>query len=83
MTAFGLASEISNGDLSEKEVIQRLNEIGSVTFEEVMAILKRIDAYSEWTSEELVYFFWKGSLWRLEGQGTSKCQAGVIRASPR
>lgn len=54
-----LASEIVNGNLSDKAIIQALDEIGSVTFEESRESLKRIEAYKEWTSEELIYFFWK------------------------
>ena len=46
-------------NLSESEIIRRLDVIGNVTFEEASAILKRINAYEEWTSEELTYFFWK------------------------
>ena len=54
-----LASEILNANLSLKQIIQRLNEIGNVTPEEATAVLNRIEAYEEWTSEEIIYFFWK------------------------
>jgi hypothetical protein len=40
-------------------MVARLNEITSVTREEAAAFLSRDNAYEVWTSEELVYFFWK------------------------
>lgn len=54
-----LASEILNDNVSQKQIIERLNESGTVTREEAAAVLNRIDAYGEWTPEELIYFFWK------------------------
>jgi hypothetical protein len=54
-----MASEILNANLSVKQMVARLNEITSVTREEAAAFLSRDNAYEVWTSEELVYFFWK------------------------
>jgi Trp operon repressor len=54
-----LASDILKANLSLKQIVERLDEIGSVTREEAAAVLSRIDAYEEWITEELIYFFWK------------------------
>jgi hypothetical protein len=54
-----LASDILYASLSLKQIIERFDEIGSVTREEAAAVLSRIDAYEDWTTEELIYFFWK------------------------
>ena len=116
-----LASDILNANLSVKQIVERFDEIGSVTREEAAAVLSRIDAYEDWTTEELIYFFWKyeeslarengedidqatwGKIWgegvqgqvrrahlppegsarQLEGEGSPKCQAGVVCPSPR
>lgn len=54
-----LASEIQNGNLSVKGIAGRFDEIANVTPQQAATVLSRLDVYEEWTSEEIIYFFWK------------------------
>lgn len=54
-----LASEIRNGNPSVKQIIDRFNMVANVTPDQVAEVLRHVNAYQEWTSEEIVYFFWK------------------------
>jgi hypothetical protein len=54
-----LGSRIRNGNLSVRQIIDGLYEIGNVTHEEVAANLKEVYVYDRWTADEIVYFFQK------------------------
>ena len=54
-----LAGEICNGNLSLKQILAKLDEIGNVTHDEVAAILDEVYVYDRWTAEEIIYFFLK------------------------
>jgi hypothetical protein len=54
-----LAAEICNGNLSLKQVIDKLDEIANVTHDEVSAALDEVYVYDRWTAEEIIYFFSK------------------------
>jgi len=54
-----LAASIYNGSLSLNQVVDRLDEIGNVTHEEVLAVLEEVNVYDRWTAEEIIYFFLK------------------------
>jgi len=53
-----LASEIRNGNPSVKQIIDRFNMVANVTPDQVAEVLRHVNAYQEWTSEEIIYFFW-------------------------
>ena len=59
MSVFRLASEIRNANPSVKQIVDRLNMVANVTADQVAEVLGHINAYQEWTSEEIIYFFWK------------------------
>ena len=52
-----LAAEIRNGTPSVKRIMEQLATIANVTPEQ--AVLGQVKAYQDWTSEEIIYFFWK------------------------
>ncbi|HEY6154636.1 MAG TPA: DUF262 domain-containing HNH endonuclease family protein [Candidatus Udaeobacter sp.] len=54
-----LASEIRNGNLSLKQILNELGAIGNVTHQEVAAELEKRYVYDRWTAQEIIYFFWK------------------------
>lgn len=54
-----LASEIRNGNPSVGQIIDRLYTVANVTADQVAEVLSHVNAYQEWTSEEIIYFFWK------------------------
>jgi hypothetical protein len=54
-----LAAEICNGNLSLKQIVDGLDEIGNITHDEVLAVLEEVYVYDRWTAEEIVYFFCK------------------------
>ena len=54
-----LATDVYNGDLSLQQVINQLDQIANVSYEEVSAELDEVYVYDRWTAEEIVYFFAK------------------------
>ena len=54
-----LAGEICNGNLSLKQILEGLDEIGNVTHDEVAAALDEVYVYDRWTAEEIIYFYLK------------------------
>src|SRR5439155_5259250 len=54
-----LASEIWKGNLSLRQILDGLDEIGNVTHDEIAATLDQVYVYDRWTAEEIIYFFWK------------------------
>ncbi len=55
-----LAGEIYDGNLSLKQIVDGIDEIGNVTHDEVLAALnEKKYVYERWYAEQIVYFFWK------------------------
>jgi hypothetical protein len=54
-----LGAEICNGNLSLKQIVEELDEIGNVTHDEVASALDEVYVYDRWTAEEIIYFFLK------------------------
>ena len=54
-----LASEIHNSNPSLKSIVDKLEEIANENPDTVLAELSETQIYDRWTSEEIIYFFWK------------------------